>query len=78
MANSDNTMRGGLTPRHVDVNELLALLDFTPGFPRLVRPVEESPGLWRYPTPAPEFALWRAEVNEASICRPVIWVGSCW
>lgn len=70
MANSDNTMRGGLTPKHVDVNELLALLDFTPGFPGLVQPVEESPGLWRYPTPAPEFALWRAEVAGAEIELP--------
>ena len=29
MANSDNVMRGGLTPKYVDVDELLAILDFT-------------------------------------------------
>ena len=30
MAASDNVLRGGLTPKHVDVAELLAVLDFTP------------------------------------------------
>jgi mannose-6-phosphate isomerase len=59
MANSDNVMRGGLTPKHIDVPELLSVLDFTPGFGGLVEPVEQSPGVWHYPTPAPEFSLWR-------------------
>jgi mannose-6-phosphate isomerase len=61
MANSDNVMRGGLTPKYVNVDELLAILDFTPGLRGLMTPIEESPGLWRYPTPAPEFTLWRIE-----------------
>ena len=30
MANSDNVLRGGLTSKHVDVAELLRVLDFTP------------------------------------------------
>ena len=30
MANSDNVLRGGLTPKHVDVPELLRVLNFTP------------------------------------------------
>src|SRR3954447_10912437 len=71
MANSDNVMRGGLTPKHVDADELLAILDFTPGHPDLVEPVEEVPGRWRYPTPAPEFALWRVEPGDAPIELPV-------
>lgn len=70
MANSDNVLRGGLTPKHVDVPEVLALLDFNPGFAGLVLPVEESPGLWRYPTPAPEFALWRGEVTDSAVELP--------
>jgi mannose-6-phosphate isomerase len=70
MANSDNVMRGGLTPKYVNVDELLAILDFTPGFPGLITPVEESPGIWRYPTPAPEFALWRIETREGPIAVP--------
>lgn len=30
MANSDNVLRGGLTNKHVDVTELLRILDFLP------------------------------------------------
>jgi len=30
MASSDNVLRGGLTPKHVDVDELLSVLDFEP------------------------------------------------
>lgn len=61
MANSDNTLRGGLTGKLVAVDELREILDFTPGEPPLVTPVPEAPGIWRYPTPAPEFRLWRLE-----------------
>lgn len=31
MTSSDNVLRGGLTPKHIDVTELLDVLDFTPG-----------------------------------------------
>lgn len=75
MANSDNVMRGGLTPKHVDVDELLAILDFTPGFPGFVEPVEEAEGRWRYPTPAPEFALWRLEPRETVVELPATDLG---
>ena len=70
MANSDNVMRGGLTPKYVNVEELLAILDFTPGLRGLITPLEESPGVWRYPTPAPEFALWRLEVQGDAVDVP--------
>jgi mannose-6-phosphate isomerase len=64
MANSDNVLRGGLTAKHIDVDELLRLLDFTPGWAGPVPVVEESPGVHRYRTPAPEFALWRLEADH--------------
>jgi mannose-6-phosphate isomerase len=70
MANSDNVLRGGLTPKHIDVAELLRVVDFTPGFGGLITPVEESPGVWLYPTPAPEFALWRLEAEEDPLGVP--------
>ena len=63
MANSDNVMRGGLTPKHIDVAELLRVVDFTPGFAGLTAPQQTAPGVWRYPTPALEFALWRMELT---------------
>jgi mannose-6-phosphate isomerase len=70
MANSDNVMRGGLTPKYVNVEELLAILDFTPGFRGLITAVEESPGVWRYPAPTPEFALWRIEAQGEPVHVP--------
>ena len=72
MANSDNVMRGGLTPKHVDVSELLAILDFTPGMPELVDVVEESTGVWCYRTPAPEFALWRVQAATDPVTAPAV------
>jgi mannose-6-phosphate isomerase len=36
----------------------------------LITPVEESPGVWRYPTPAPEFALWRIEAAGEPVNVP--------
>ena len=58
MANSDNVLRGGLTPKHVDVPELLRVLDFHPTPPPVV--IGKSDGDWvRYDTPAEEFLLRR-------------------
>lgn len=55
MANSDNVLRGGLTPKHVDVPELLRVLDFTPvADPRAA--VHRDGIELAYDTPAPEFA----------------------
>jgi mannose-6-phosphate isomerase len=58
MANSDNVLRGGLTPKHVDVAELLRVLDFTPTPEEALRPSthREGPELV-YETPADEFAV---------------------
>ena len=75
MANSDNVMRGGLTPKHIDVAELLRVVDFTPGFGGLVAPQQEMPGVWRYPVPAPEFALWRLELGEEAVPVPASGTG---
>lgn len=64
MANSDNVVRGGLTVKHVDVDELLEVLDFEPVADPVVRPVEVQPGRWRYDTPGTPFVLWRFEVGS--------------
>ncbi len=58
MANSDNVLRGGLTPKHVDVPELLRVLDFTPATEAALRPAthRDGPELV-YDTPADEFAV---------------------
>lgn len=58
MANSDNVLRGGLTPKHVDVPELLRVLDFTPTDDAPIRPRATRGGMELvYDTPAPEFAV---------------------
>jgi len=58
MANSDNVLRGGLTPKHVDVPELLRVLDFTPNADVVIEPRVVGDGLELvYETPAPEFAV---------------------
>jgi mannose-6-phosphate isomerase len=59
MANSDNVLRGGLTPKHIDHAALGACVDFEAAPPALVSPVAKTDGIWLYPTPAPQFALWR-------------------
>ena len=55
MANSDNVLRGGLTPKHVDVPELLRVLDFEPVPDARVDTCRDGIDL-AYQTPAPEFA----------------------
>jgi mannose-6-phosphate isomerase len=58
MANSDNVLRGGLTPKHVDVPELLRVLDFTPTDESALRPRTSIDGIEvLYHTPALEFAV---------------------
>lgn len=61
MANSDNVLRGGLTPKHVDVPELLRVLDFSNGPARVVTPTAGPEAV--YPTPFPDFRLSRLDVN---------------
>jgi mannose-6-phosphate isomerase len=65
MASSDNVLRGGLTPKHVDVSELCAVLDFRAG-PAELAPVETRGLELTYRTPAPEFALSRFDLDAQS------------
>lgn len=68
MANSDNVLRGGLTPKHVDVDELLAILDFRTGAVEKVLPVADprNAGEELWSTPAPEFRLSRVHVASST------------
>ena len=56
MAASDNVLRGGLTPKHVDVGELVRVLDPTPGPVPVLRPVDHD-GVARFAPDVPDFAL---------------------
>ncbi|MDR3070191.1 MAG: mannose-6-phosphate isomerase, class I [Propionibacteriaceae bacterium] len=64
MANSDNVIRGGLTAKHIDVGELVRVVNFDPAPVPILEPVKERPGVFRYPSSCPEFALWRLELES--------------
>ncbi|MEU9865626.1 mannose-6-phosphate isomerase, class I [Streptomyces sp. NPDC047971] len=59
MANSDNVLRCGLTPKHVDVPELLRVVRFEPNDPAVLRPEASPSGEEVYDTPIDEFRLSR-------------------
>jgi mannose-6-phosphate isomerase len=62
MANSDNVLRGGLTPKHVDVPELLKTIRFAGGKPEVITGVAVSATEHLYRTPVDDFQLSRIEL----------------
>ena len=62
MGSSDNVLRGGLTLKHVDVPELLTVLDRSVGPVPVIRPRAVSAHEAVYDTPAPAFSLARLEL----------------
>ncbi|MFF9702929.1 mannose-6-phosphate isomerase, class I [Streptomyces griseofuscus] len=64
MANSDNVLRCGLTPKHVDVPELLRVVRFEAGDPGVLRPEAAPDGEEVYETPIDEFRLSRYVLAE--------------
>lgn len=70
MANSDNVLRGGLTPKHIDVDELVSVVTFAPTDLALVEQRAEADGVVRYVTPAPHFALWRIDARHTPAAVP--------
>ncbi len=63
MASSDNVLRGGLTPKHVDVPELLRTLSFDSGPPPVLRGQAISASERAYSVPAREFLLGRITID---------------
>lgn len=70
MANSDNVLRGGLTPKFVDVPELVKVLTYESVADPRVQQVDKAgaPNVrgaesWSYPVPIDEFALDRVELG---------------
>ncbi len=66
MANSDNVLRGGLTPKHIDVPELLDKLIFEPITPHILDGEAVSPAEKVYKSPAPDFELSKIQVNAVT------------
>lgn len=65
MAASDNVMRGGLTPKHIDVAELMRVLERKSGPVALVRPVSAGSGFDEYPVEIDDFRLLHARLSGA-------------
>lgn len=63
MANSDNVLRGGLTPKHVDVPELLKHTLFEGITPDIMDGVEITEGEKSYPCPVPDFGIGKIELK---------------
>ncbi|MFJ8040099.1 mannose-6-phosphate isomerase, class I [Kitasatospora sp. NPDC096147] len=70
MANSDNVLRCGFTPKHVDVPELLKVVDFTASRPDVLRPVTDTDGEQLYPVPIDEFRLSRYLLDGTARALP--------
>lgn len=64
MAASDNVLRGGLTPKHIDVEELLDVLDFTPVDEPLLAPETPSPGVHVFRPDVPDFVLYDVDASS--------------
>jgi mannose-6-phosphate isomerase len=64
MGASDNVVRGGLTSKPVDVDELLRIVCFDVLEQPVLSPIEGPPGQWRYATPGAPFELWRFDVTD--------------
>jgi mannose-6-phosphate isomerase len=72
MAASDNVLRGGLTPKYIDVPELLSVLDFESLPVPYLRPTFPSEGVEEFRPGVPDFVLARihTRLNERAAYRP--------
>ncbi|MFB6779442.1 mannose-6-phosphate isomerase, class I [Streptomyces sp. NPDC056352] len=66
MANSDNVLRCGLTPKHIDVPELLGIVRFEATDPGVLRPEASPSGEELYETPVDEFRLSRYDLSPGA------------
>jgi mannose-6-phosphate isomerase len=57
MANSDNVLRGGLTPKHVDIHELIQHVQFKPTYPLVMEGTPVNINEVNYPCPVADFGL---------------------
>lgn len=75
MASSDNVLRGGLTPKFIDVPELLRTVDFTSVEIPMLRPEFSELGQELYQPPFREFQLQRIELAPGAGPVPLAQAG---
>lgn len=71
LANSDNVLRAGLTPKHIDVAELLRVMDASLPVP-VRRGKALGAGVEEFETPAPEFRLYHVVLDTKTTLRTTL------
>jgi mannose-6-phosphate isomerase len=70
MANSDNVLRGGLTPKYVDVPELMKHVTFNETVPHIILGEVQKDGLEKiYPSPAQDFELSKIQITSNDVYK---------
>jgi mannose-6-phosphate isomerase len=64
MANSDNVLRGGLTPKHIDIEELLEHIKFEPTYPNMLYGDMKNSNEVQFPCPVPDFGLTKITLSQ--------------
>ena len=64
MANSDNVLRGGLTPKHIDIEELLEHIKFEPTYPNILNGDLKNSNEVQFPCPVPDFGLTKITLSQ--------------
>ncbi len=64
MANSDNVLRGGLTPKHIDIDELIKHVNFEPTYPSILLGDAMNGIETIYPCPVADFGLSKIVINR--------------
>lgn len=71
MAASDNVLRAGLTPKHVDVPELLTVLHSTASPPTRIAPERVNSSVSTFYAPVDDFELSSIRLKDASVAQKV-------
>jgi mannose-6-phosphate isomerase len=66
MANSDNVLRGGLTPKHIDVPELMKHTIFEPVVPNILSGDKVDAFEKTYPCPVPDFKISKINIEASN------------
>jgi mannose-6-phosphate isomerase len=64
MANSDNVLRGGLTPKHIDIEELLEHIKFEPTYPNMLNGDMKNSNEVQFPCPVSDFGLTKITLSQ--------------
>lgn len=71
MASSDNVLRGGLTQKHINTEELKTVLNYTTGLIHPGHAKTETQGLYRYPSDCTDFIVYRVEVSGSNLLADI-------